>query len=200
MVDGRPRSWRELVHFLEIEEPLNDDWQARQTIRVLRVGQWLGDRSGVIWVLPRKGWWLVYNIWVQSVIGADLPPTLEVGPGLRLPHGGRGVVLHPRAVVGARVTIYHGVTVGMRGGSRAVPTVGDDVVLGAGAVIVGGVTIGDGAAIGPNAVVVNDVAPGAHVVASAPVVVSRRRELSDERRSNRGRVLRRLDGTGPGVR
>ena len=125
---------------------------------------------------------------------------VDVGPGLRLPHGGRGVILHPRVVVGARVTIYHGVTVGMRAGTSAVPTVGDDVVLGAGAVIVGGVTIGDGAAVGPNAVVVSDVAPGAHVVASASVVLPKRLELSDERRSNRGRVLRRLNGVGPSSR
>ncbi len=56
-------------------------------------------------------------------------------------------------------------------GSMDVPEIGDDVVLGAGCVVVGDVTVGDGAAIGPNTVVVKHVNSDSHVVAAAPQIV-----------------------------
>jgi len=178
--------------FLLIEEDLNDEWQGRLTIRVFRFGQWLVRKRGVLWLLPQKMWWVVYRIWVQTLLGANLSPHLSIGVGVRFAHAGRSVVFHHRAVVGERATIYHGVTVGMRGGME-VPVIGDDVVLGTGCAVVGAVTVGNGAAIGPNAVVVQDVQPGCHVVAASPTLLPRPLTLSDDRRSNSGRTLPRID-------
>ena len=77
-----------------------------------------------------------------------------------------GVVIGETAEVGDDVLLFHGVTLGgqsMRHGKRH-PTLGDRVMVGAGAKILGPVWVGDGAQIGANAVVVHDVPPGAIAV------------------------------------
>lgn len=99
-------------------------------------------------------------LWMQGIVGADLPGKIRCGPGLRLPHGGRGVVIHPNAIIGSGVTVYHRVTVGVSGDDAYnVPTLGDGSYVGCGATIIGRVRIGDGAKIGAGAVVVKDVLP-----------------------------------------
>lgn len=103
-----------------------------------------------------------FALWV--VCGADIPARTQVGAGLRLPHGARGVVVHPDTVIGSGVTIYHGVTLGMVDASQAVPVVEDDCYIGVGAVILGGVRLGRGCKIGANAVVLHDVPAGATAV------------------------------------
>jgi len=104
-------------------------------------------------------------LWV--ICGADIPTRTRVGAGLRLPHGARGVVIHPKVVIGQRVVINHGVTLGRRDQTGAVPVVEDDVRIGAGAAVLGGVTLGRGCKVGANAVVTHDVPPGATVVGTA---------------------------------
>ena len=76
------------------------------------------------------------------------------------------MVIGETAVVGADVMLYHGVTLGATGTAKGKrhPTVGDRVVIGAGAKLLGPVTIGDDATIGANAVVVKPVPPGTVVV------------------------------------
>lgn len=83
---------------------------------------------------------------------------------LRLPHP-YGVFINPASTLGRNVTIFQGTTVGSkRSGKRGgVPTIGDDVVIGANCVILGRVHIGDGALIAPGSVVVDDVPAGAIV-------------------------------------
>ena len=82
-----------------------------------------------------------------------------VGPGLNLPHAGRHVVLHPECSFGRDVTLFHQVTVGGRNGSHP-PAIGDGVLLGVGAKVLGAVTVGAGAAVGAGAVVVDSVPDG----------------------------------------
>ena len=90
----------------------------------------------------------------QFLTGADLASSAVVGAGLQLFHP-FGVVIGPFVVIGDRARIMQGVTLGHgRGGS---PTIGDDVFIGANAVIVGGITIGDRVSIGANSVVTFDV-------------------------------------------
>jgi serine O-acetyltransferase/putative colanic acid biosynthesis acetyltransferase WcaB len=116
---------------------------------------------------------LVYRLVVEWVLGVELPPQVEAGPGLRIRHG-QGLVVNTGTVLGADVMLRHNVTIGNirrgPGDTTACPVVGDGVEFGAGAVVVGPVTIGDGALIGANAVVSTDVAAGAVVRAPRPTV------------------------------
>jgi serine O-acetyltransferase len=95
----------------------------------------------------------------------------EFGPGLVLIHA-TGVVINGKVRGGANVHIEHQVTIGAD--RRQVPTIGNNVFLGAGAKIIGPVTVGDGARVGANAVVVHDVPPHSTVVGIPARVVRRR--------------------------
>lgn len=99
-----------------------------------------------------------YNL---SRHGLDVPPSVEIGPGLYVPHPVGTVVMARR--IGARVSLISGITIGMRQ-THEFPILGDDVFVGAGARILGAVTVGDGASVGANAVVLTDVPPGATAV------------------------------------
>lgn len=85
-----------------------------------------------------------------------------------------GVVIGETAVVGDDVTLYHGVTLGGKslGKHKRHPTIGDNVVVGAGAQVLGDITIGARSVIGANAVVVNDVPPDSTAVGIPAVVHS----------------------------
>ena len=115
-----------------------------------------------------------FAMWLRgramSKSGADIHPLATVAPGFFLPHSS-GVVIGPDVVIGARVRIYQGVTLGepvhLGAGEWTAPHIGDDVVIGAHAVVLGAVKIGDGAVVGANSVVTSDVAAGA-IVAGAP--------------------------------
>lgn len=124
--------------------------------------------------------WIIYKIWnfifIKATLGVDIPAECKIGRGLKLPHNGNGVVIHANAVIGDNVTIYHQVTIGGRGSANGfskpgVPKIGNNVLIGAGAKILGPVIIGDGASIGANAVVINDVPTKATVVGVPAKVV-----------------------------
>lgn len=93
---------------------------------------------------------------------AVIIPTLK--HPLRLPHP-YGIFINPAAKLGKNITVFQGVTIGSkRSGKRGgVPTIGDNVVIGINAVILGDVTIGDGAMIAPLSYVIHDVPAGAVV-------------------------------------
>ena len=97
--------------------------------------------------------------------GIEIHPAAKIGRRFFIDHG-MGVVVGETAEIGDDCTLYHGVTLGgttWKKGKRH-PTLGDDVVVGAGAKVLGPIIIGAGARIGSNAVVVKDVPPGATVV------------------------------------
>lgn len=113
---------------------------------------------------------------VRVLTGVDIHPGATLGPGLFIDHA-TGVVIGETAEVGADVTLYHGVTLGATSaaGGKRHPTVGDRVVIGAGAKVLGPVTVGADASIGANAVVVKPVPPGAVVVGVPGQVIGRSR-------------------------
>lgn len=99
-----------------------------------------------------------------------LPPSAKIGKNVTLGYSGIGTVIHARAVIGDRVIIGPGVTIGGKTPLIGVPVIGDDVEIGAGACIIGPITIGRRAVIGANAVVVKDV-PEGMVVGGVPARV-----------------------------
>jgi len=97
--------------------------------------------------------------------GIEIHPGAKIGKRFFIDHG-MGVVIGETAVIGDDVLIYQGVTLGGTGifqGKRH-PTIGDNVVIGAGAKVLGNITIGDNSYIGSNAVVINDVPANSTVV------------------------------------
>lgn len=101
----------------------------------------------------------------RFLTGIEIHPAARIGKGFFIDHG-MGVVIGETAEVGDDVLLYHGVTLGgtTLKKTKRHPTVGNRVVIGAGAKVLGPIRIGDGAKIGPNAVVRSDVPPGAVVV------------------------------------
>jgi len=98
--------------------------------------------------------------------GIEIHPGATIGDGVFIDHG-MGVVIGETAVIGEGCTIYQGVTLGgtsLTKGSKRHPTLGRNVVVGAGAKVLGGFEVGDNAAIGSNAVVTKPVPPGATAV------------------------------------
>ena len=101
----------------------------------------------------------------RFLTGIEIHPAARIGRRLIIDHG-MGVVIGETAEVGADVYLYHGVTLGGTSSARGKrhPTLGNNVIVGAGAKILGDILIGDGARVGANAVVVQPVAPGVTVV------------------------------------
>ncbi len=110
----------------------------------------------------------------RILTGVDIHPGALLGPGLFIDHA-TGVVIGETAEVGEDVTIYHGVTLGGSGGDtgKRHPTIGDRVVIGAGAKVLGAIKVGDDSRIGANSVVVKEVPSSAVVVGVPGQVISR---------------------------
>lgn len=95
---------------------------------------------------------------VKVIAGSEIPAQAQIGSNLYLPHGGRGVVIHPRAKIGNNAVIYHQVTIGSdKVGNDGAPVIGDNVFIGVGAKVLGSLNIGDNVKIGASAVVITDV-------------------------------------------
>jgi serine O-acetyltransferase len=99
--------------------------------------------------------------WLLKVVNrilfsVSLPPSVKVGRNVIFGYQGLGIVVHKDVVLGNNVIISPNVVIGGREGG-GVPIIEDDVLIGAGACILGGVTIGQGAKIGANSVVLSDI-------------------------------------------
>jgi serine O-acetyltransferase len=101
----------------------------------------------------------IYSNHIRRQTGIEIHPGARIGRRLFIDHG-MGVVIGETAIVGDDVMLYHDVTLGARSQDRGKrhPTIGDRVIIGSGARVLGAVTVGDGAKIGANALVTNDVA------------------------------------------
>lgn len=116
----------------------------------------------------------------RFLTGIEIHPAAKIGARLFIDHG-MGVVIGETAEIGEDVTIYHGVTLGgvsLSHGKRH-PTIQSQVVIGAGAKVLGDILIGHGTRIGANAVVVKDVPPQMVVVGIPGKPVTRREHQPD---------------------
>lgn len=123
----------------------------------------------------------VFAEFVRLLTGVDIHPGATLGPGLFIDHA-TGVVIGETAEIGEDVTIFHGVTLGGTGRDRGKrhPTIGDRVIIGAGAKVLGAIKIGDDSRIGANSVVIKEV-PSSSVVIGVPgQIVSRPGPASED--------------------
>jgi serine O-acetyltransferase len=119
------------------------------------------------------------------LFGLEVPARCEIGPGIFFPHPSGTVVGACR--IGSNVTIFQGVTLGareldMRFDPHLRPEIGDNVTIGAGAKVLGGIRVQDDAIIGANAVVVHPVEKGGTVVGIPAVPIGRRRAAANQSR------------------
>jgi serine O-acetyltransferase len=142
----------------DFARPANRTHAQRLTLVIVRVGQLVHERRmrGVVRLL----WRLADVIYLRIVMGAEFSPSARIGPGLAVPHAGRGVSIADDAVIGGNCMIFPFVTIG-RDGRSASPCLEDDVTVGTGARILGPVTVGSRARVGANSVVIRDVPDGA---------------------------------------
>lgn len=130
--------------------------------------------------LRAQAWsrWVIFHLvrcWhrrQQVRYGTYINYESKIGPGLYLGHL-VSIVVNTQTVIGSNCTLGHGVTLGQtnaRSKHPGCPVIGDNVYLGCGAKVIGGIKVGDGAAIGPNSVVIKDVPPMG-VVSGIPATV-----------------------------
>jgi serine O-acetyltransferase len=143
-------------------------------VLTLRLCQAAAGSSGARGLLPAL---MVLHRFTTARAAVDLPWRTPIGPGFRLFHGW-GAVVNTDARIGANVSLFHGVTLGQGdrigpdgGRTTGYPVIEDEVWIGPGAAVLGGVRVGRGSRIAAGAVVVRDVEPGSMVSGNPASVV-----------------------------
>ena len=121
----------------------------------------------------------IHSQFVRFLTGVEIHPAAVIGRRFFIDHG-MGVVIGATAVIGDDVMLYHGVTLGGRTTTdeKRHPTLGDDVLVGTGAVVLGPITIGSHSVVGAQAVVVADAPPNS-VITGIPAVARPRAGSGD---------------------
>jgi serine O-acetyltransferase len=163
------------------------DPAARNTLEVITT--YPGIHALLFYRLAHRLWaaelkWLArfLSMFARWLTGIEIHPAARIGRRFFIDHG-MGIVIGETAEIGDDCTIYHGVTLGgtaWEKGKRH-PTLGSNVIIGAGAKILGPLHVGDGARIGSNAVVTKDVPPGATMI-GVPAHQARRRNSEEQER------------------
>lgn len=167
----------------DLEAVLERDPAARSYLEVIliypgihaqffyRVANWLHSRAGLE-LLGR-----IVSHLGRMLTGIEIHPGAKIGEGFFIDHG-MGVVIGETAEIGDNVTLFQGVTLGGTGKDRGKrhPTVEDNVVIGAGAKILGDITVGENSRIGSGSVVIDSVPPNSTVVGIPGHIVRRGNE------------------------
>lgn len=173
--------WKRMLE--EIDSVFARDPAARSRLEVFLC--YPGFHANMLHRLAHKLWQLGLKLparmlaaFSRFISGVDIHPGAKIGRRFFIDHG-MGVVIGETARIGDDVTIYHGVTLGGTSLEKGIrhPQVGNNVIIGAGAKLLGPIKVGEGARIGSNAVVVRNVdahatmiGVPAHPVQAAPVV------------------------------
>lgn len=146
------------------------DPAARNAIQILLC--YAGVKA-IIWYRIAHFFWIIHLKLLAELItyitrnrfGIEIHPAAKIGKRFFIDHG-QGVVIGETAVIGDDVTIYHQVTLGGRGTEKGKrhPTVGNNVIIGAGAMLLGNITIGDNCKIGANSTVLTDVPSNSTII------------------------------------
>ena len=174
----------------DIRSVFERDPAARSTLEVLLVypglhAVWIHRLSHRLWRWRLKLIARLLSQLARWLTGIEIHPGATIGNRFFIDHG-MGVVIGETAEIGDDCTLYHGVTLGGTSWEKAKrhPTLGRNVVVGAGAKILGPITIGDNARVGSNSVVVKAVPAGATVVGiPARMVIARDDANSEKRRA-----------------
>lgn len=112
--------------------------------------------------------------WINRFLFSTwIPSSASIGTNFKVGYWGLGVVIHSDAVIGNNCLISQNVTIGRKSKDRRVPVIGDNVYVGAGAVIIGEIKIGDNSVIGANSFVNSDVPRNATAVGVPARVLER---------------------------
>ena len=121
--------------------------------------------------------WFLYrflDIFIaRTLTSSEINAKAQIGKDIVLCHGANGIIVSPKAIIGDNVTIFHQVTIGQNSGSSkewGAPKIGNNVLIGAGAKIIGPITIEDNVKIGANAVVVKNI-PADSIAVGIPAKV-----------------------------
>ena len=138
--------------------------QGLWAIAVYRFARWV--RKFPIPIISHLLRFFAYLLFKQIEIftGISLPASAEIGKGFYVGHFG-GIILHSQAKLGENCSVGPGVVIGtLGGGNSGVPVLGNNVYVGVGAKILGGIKVGNNVRIGANAVVLSDIPDGATAV------------------------------------
>lgn len=169
----------------DLQAARDRDPAARSTLEVALLypgvhAVWMHRIAHRLWKRNHRFAARLISQFTRNRTGIEIHPGATLGSGLFIDHG-MGVVIGETAVVGENVTLYHGVTLGgttLEKGKRH-PTIGDRVIIGAGAKVLGAIDVGEDSRIGANAVVVRPVPANSVVVGVPGQIVSRSRTITE---------------------
>ena len=169
---------------------IREDWKTYESditrpglwvMFVYRFGRWRYGIRPRILRIPFSILYKVLKIISQMVTGIELPCETKLGRRVRIDHFS-GIIISGDAVIGDDVIIRNGVTIGLKyTGKRGSPIIGNRVDIGAGAKILGKIHVGDDVIIGANAVVVKDI-PQNSLAVGVPARIIPRNKQSEKRR------------------
>ena len=156
----------------DIKAVLRQDPAARNSLEVVLTypglhAVWGYRIAHFLWQVKLKLAARIYSNWIRAVTGIEIHPAAKIGRRFFIDHG-MGVVIGATAIVGDDVMFYHDVTLGARtgGSGKRHPTIGNNVVIGAGARVLGDISVGNGVKIAANMVVTKSVPASTNVDSS----------------------------------
>lgn len=152
--------FEDLKNAVRLDPSLKSTWEAFWVSPGVHA-VWVHRVSHFLWRHNRRILSRMLSNVARWFTGIEIHPGAQIGKNFFIDHG-MGVVIGETTIIGENVTIYHNVTLGgvSNISEKRHPTIGNHVVIGAGAKVLGNIIVGNGAKVGANAVIVNDVPAG----------------------------------------